>query len=34
MRTIEIFLNFPTLDMNRSVLWIDPARAPDISKLA
>ncbi len=28
METIEIFLNFPTLDMNRSVLWLDPSKAP------
>lgn len=28
MGTIEIFLNFPTLDMNRSVLWTDPLKAP------
>jgi three-Cys-motif partner protein len=28
MRSIEIFLNFPTLDMNRSVLWTDPAGVP------
>lgn len=27
MKTIEIFLNFPTLDMNRSVLWLDPSKA-------
>ena len=27
MGTIEIFLNFPTLDINRNVLWTDPLKA-------
>lgn len=25
MRSLELFLNFPVLDMNRNVLWRDPA---------
>lgn len=26
MKTIEIFLNFPIMDMNRNVLWTDPEK--------
>jgi three-Cys-motif partner protein len=25
-KTVEVFINFPTMDMNRNVLWRDPAR--------
>lgn len=28
MGSLEIFLNFPVMDMNRNVLWKDPDRAP------
>jgi len=29
MRSLDIFLNFPVLDMNRNVLWHDPARVQE-----
>ncbi|MGE0737090.1 MAG: three-Cys-motif partner protein TcmP [Alphaproteobacteria bacterium] len=28
-RSVEIFLNFPTMDMNRNALWNDPSKVPD-----
>jgi len=29
MRSVEVFINFPTMDMNRNVLWRNPERVPD-----
>jgi three-Cys-motif partner protein len=31
-KTIEIFLNFPVMDMNRNVLWHDPERTNDTNR--
>lgn len=35
MRSVEMFLNFPVLDMNRNVLWRDPERVDpaDVSRM-
>ncbi len=35
MRTIDLFLNFPTMDMNRNALWRNPSgvRARDIERM-
>jgi three-Cys-motif partner protein len=31
MKTIEIFLNFPVMDMNRTALWSSPSKVPQSS---
>lgn len=33
LRSVEVFLNFPVMDMNRNVLWRDHARVPEPNRL-
>ncbi len=33
MKTMDIFLNFPVMDINRNVLWRDPAAVDDLQRV-